>query len=116
MKTFTINGKEYKSKMIDFNLVCDLEDMGVSITDGDMKNMSLIRGYFGLCAGLSREKAGREMQEHFKNGGKLEEFSDVLKYEFENSEFFQSLRKGAEEENTENPTEESEKEEKNTEL
>lgn len=105
MKTFTINGKEYKSKMVDFNLICDLEDMGISIMDGDMKNMSIIRGYFGLCAGLNREKAGIEIQEHFKNGGNLEEFSKILSNEFENSEFFQSLRERAEEKDTENPTE-----------
>ena len=109
MKTFTINGKEYKSKMVDFNFVCDLEDMGVSIVDGNAKNMSLIRGYFGLCAGISKEKAGKEIQDHLKNGGKLEDFSDVLKEELENSEFFQSLREGAEEDNAENPEKESEK-------
>ena len=31
MKRFKINGKEYVAKSFDFNLICDLEDMGVSI-------------------------------------------------------------------------------------
>ena len=97
--------------MVDFNLVCDLEDMNVSVVDGNMKSMSLMRGYFGLCAGLSMTKAGEEIQSHLKHGGKLDEFAESLKYEFENSEFFQSLREEAEEDNTENPATESEKEE-----
>lgn len=115
MKEFEINGKRYRSKIVDFNMICDLEDMGISIENIGTKNMSLVRGYFGLCAGIDRENAGREIQEHLKNGGKIDEFSDVLKYEFENSEFFQSLREGAEEEIAENTTTESEKE-KNTEA
>ena len=36
MKHFTINGKDYRSKEIDFNFVCDLEDNGVSL---ETKNM-----------------------------------------------------------------------------
>lgn len=107
MKTFTINGKEYKSKMIDFNLVCDLEDMGVSIVNIDGKDMSLIRGYFGLCAGLTKEKAGKEIEAHLTNGGKFDELMELIKFEMENSDFFRNLKKTAETEDAENQTEES---------
>ena len=31
MRTFTVNEKSYKAKDFDFNLVCDLEDMGISL-------------------------------------------------------------------------------------
>ncbi len=32
MNTFTINEKEYKAKPFDFEMVCDLEDMGIEIS------------------------------------------------------------------------------------
>ena len=32
-KKITINGKDYKLKEIDFNDICDLEDLGLSLTD-----------------------------------------------------------------------------------
>lgn len=33
MNTFTINEKEYKARAFDFELVCDLEDMGIEISE-----------------------------------------------------------------------------------
>ena len=42
MKTFEINGKEYSGKPFDFNLVCDLEDMGVSVESMEEKPMSMV--------------------------------------------------------------------------
>ena len=88
--------------------MCDLEDMGVSVTDASGKDMSLIRGYFGLCAGLSKEKAGKEIQIHIINGGSLDEITEVIKYEMDNSDFFRNLNKKAETETTENQVEETE--------
>lgn len=108
MKTFTINGKEYKSKMMDFNFMCDLEDMGVSVVDMEGKNMSLVRGYLGLCAGISKESAGKEIQAHLISGGKFDEIMEVIKYEMDNSDFFQGLNQTAEAENAENQTAETE--------
>ena len=37
--TFTVNGKTYKAKPFDFNMVCDLEDMGISMQDASNKPM-----------------------------------------------------------------------------
>lgn len=105
MKTFEVNGKQYKGKEFDFNLVCDLEDMGVSLDDMQKKNLSLIRGYFGLCAGLDKEEAGAELQEHLISGKKFESLTDVMHDEMEKSDFFRALSKTAETEDTEVETE-----------
>lgn len=105
MKTFEVNGKRYKRKEFDFNLVCDLEDMGVSLDDMQKKNLSLIRGYFGLCAGLGKEEAGAELQAHLISGKKFESLTDVMSDEMEKSDFFRALSKTAETEDAEVETE-----------
>lgn len=96
MKTFEVNGKQYKGKEFDFNLVCDLEDMGVTLEDMQKKNLSLIRGYFGLCAGLDRDEAGAELQAHLVSGKKFESLNEAMSDAMEKSDFFRALGKTAE--------------------
>lgn len=115
MKTFEVNGKQYKGKEFDFNLMCDLEDMGVSLEDMQKKNLSLIRAYFGLCAGLDQKRAGVELQAHLISGKKFEDITDVMTDEMEKSDFFRALQKteeaeDAEVETAENPEAEPKKE------
>lgn len=106
MKTFTVNKKEYKAKPFDFNLVCDLEDMGISMREMNKKQMVTMRAYFALCAGISNEQAGKEMEAHIIAGGNFEEISTALNEEMDKSDFFRALIKTAEEEDTENQTKE----------
>lgn len=115
MKTFKVNGKQYEGKEFDFNLMCDLEDMGVSLDDMQKKNLSLIRGYFGLCAGIDAEKAGAELQAHLVSGKKFDSLTDVMSDEMEKSDFFRALQKtekteDAEVETVEEPKTEPKKE------
>lgn len=110
MNTFTVNGKEYKAKAFDFNLVCDLEDMGISLEEMSKKKMFMVRTYFAICAGENNEFAGNELNAHFVNGGKLEDIIEVMNKEMEGSGFFQALNKTEETKNTENATTESKKE------
>ena len=102
MKTFTVNGKEYKAKAFDFNLVCDLEDMGVSLQEASNKPMSMVRAYFGLCAEKGKEYAGKEMEAHIVGGGTFDDIVNVMSEEMEKSDFFRNLNKTAEQETTEN--------------
>lgn len=60
MKNFTINRKVYKAKEFDFNLVCDLEDEGISLEVMQDKPMSMMRAYFGICAGIGRSAARKK--------------------------------------------------------
>ena len=93
MNKFTVNGKEYKAKAFDFNLVCDLEDMGVAMAEAAQKPMSMVRAYFALCANQSKDFAGKEMEQHLINGGNFEDIMNVMSDEMEKSDFFRNLNK-----------------------
>lgn len=101
-RLFTINGRQYKAAAVDFNFICDLEDMGISIADFKSKPMAIARAYFALCANASKEVAGAELQAHMLKGGKLEELYDVLSKQIEESDFFRALNTAEEQEITEN--------------
>lgn len=109
MKTFVVNGKEYKAKAFDFNLVCDLEDMGVSLQEASNKPMSMVRAYFGLCAGKGKEYAGKEMEAHIVGGGTFDDVVNVMSEEMEKSDFFRNLNKTAEQETAEDSKKTSKK-------
>lgn len=93
MRKFTINGKRYDAKPFDFNTVCDLEDNGVSLTQMKEKPMSMVRAYFALCYGGSREEAGKEIQAHVLAGGNFNDLYKVMGDEMNESDFFQALNK-----------------------
>lgn len=113
MNIFTVNGTEYKAKPFDFNLVCDLEDMGISLEEMGNKRMSMVRAYFAICAGKGNEFAGKELNIHFVGGGKFEDIVNAMNKEMEASDFFQALSKTAEEETATDKTEESKETEQN---
>ena len=112
MRRFLVNGKTYKSKELDFNAMCDLEDMGASMVDIKSKNMSLIRAYLAICGNISAEEAGDEIMLHLKNGGKFDEIMEELKAAIEDSDFFRFLKERAEEEDAENQKEKGKENEK----
>lgn len=95
MRRFTINGKEYIARGFDFNTVCDLEDLGVSLDGMDEKPMSMVRAYFQLCAGVSKKDAGNILQAHLISGGSMDELTKAMSLEMEESDFFQALSKKA---------------------
>lgn len=109
MKTFNVNGKEYKAKAFDFNLICDLEDMGISMEEVGNKPMSVLRAYFGLCAGKGKEFAGKEMEAHIIGGGTFDDVMTAMSDEMEKSDFFRSLNKTAETKTAESTSETVEK-------
>lgn len=109
MNTFTVNGTEYKAKEFDFNLICDLEDMGVSLQEAGNKPMSMVRAYFGLCAEKGKEFAGKEMEAHIIGGGTFDDIMNAMYEEMEKSDFFRNLNKKAETEVAENTSEENKK-------
>ena len=99
---FTVNGVTYTAKPFDFDLICDLEDMGVSIERIDKMPMSLIRGYFALCANVEPKVASSWIQEHLKKGGKVDDITEAMTKEMDVSDFFRSLDQGEETEVTTN--------------
>lgn len=93
MKTFKINEKEYKAKAFDFNMICDLEELGVSLDKMQKTPMSGVRAYFALCADSSLDVAGEELQEHLLNGGSFDDLVSAMSDAMEQSDFFRKLAK-----------------------
>ena len=107
MNRFTVNNKQYTAKPFDVNMVCDLEDYGVSLEEMKKKAMSMIRAYFAICADLDKDSAGIEIQQHLIGGGKFEDITAPMNKEMEESDFFRALDTQAEKRNSENQTEET---------
>lgn len=96
MKTFKINNKIYSPVPFDFNFICDLEDMGLSLEGVSEKPMSMLRAYFAKCTGKGTEFAGKELEAHMINGGSLKDIMDVMAEEMKKSDFFRSLSQSQE--------------------
>lgn len=96
MRFITVNGNRYNARPIDLNTICDLEDMGIQLSDWNRKRMSFIRGYIGICMGVDMYTAGNELQAHLVNGGTVEDYIKVIAKEVEESDFFRSLQQNAE--------------------
>ena len=95
MHSFTVNGKEYKTVPFDFNVICDLEDLGVPIEKAGDKPISMLRAYFAICGKMSVEEAGLEISKHLQNGGDMDTLSDAMSAEIDESDFFRTLSQGA---------------------
>jgi hypothetical protein len=108
MRTFSINEKLIKAKDIDYNMICDFEESGVSIDQIKEKPMSALRLYIAFCMDASPEKAGSEIGEHLVKGGNLEKVFEIFKDAMEESSFFQAVSKDKETTDSENTSEEGE--------
>ena len=106
---FTLNGATYTAKPFDFDLICDLEDMGIEVEKIQKMPMSLIRAYVAICANTEPKIASSWIQEHLKNGGKLDDISEAMAKEMDESDFFRSLNEGTETETSTNPATEIKK-------
>ena len=103
-KTFTVNGKEYTAKEMDFNFMCELEERGVSIETLDKMPMKIAREYLAVTAGRTSEWAGREIEAHIIGGGDITAIYDIITESMETSGFFQALtNQNVPEETGENP-------------
>ncbi len=91
MRTLTVNGQLLKARAFDFNVVCELEAGGITLADIKNKPLSFIRNYVALCAGTDLESAGKEVEGHLMNGGKLDDILTVMSAELEESDFFRAI-------------------------
>lgn len=90
-KAFTLNGRTILAKPFDFNMICDLEDVGIEMTSLGKHNTGLLRAYVSICGGISVAEAGYLIQEHVLAGGKLDELNETIAREVTESDFFQKL-------------------------
>lgn len=90
-----INGKEYTERELDFNMVCDLSDMGINLYAEHISMHPLLRAYLAICGGISKAEAGQEIQEHVLAGGDLTELQAAFHTAMDNSGFFKALQERA---------------------
>ena len=96
MKTkIKINKKEYELKPIDFNAICELEDLGLDINDPNKKVMSSIRALLAYHGMIDPIEAGQEILAHLSAGGSLDDFSLLIE-DFVNSDFFRAIQQSPE--------------------
>lgn len=97
MKTyFELNKRRYEAAEFNFNIVCDLSEMGVDLDKIQKAPAPAIRAYIAICMGADKDVAGHEIQEHIIGGGTLEEVATVMTQMLEKSDFFQALNKSKE--------------------
>lgn len=87
-KTFEINNKKVVAKDFDFNMMADIEEMGMDMDKVFKSPTSSCRAYLAVCLGITKEEAGLEIQEHLKNGGDLQELAVAFANAINNSDFF----------------------------
>lgn len=87
-----INGKNYKAAEFDLNLLCDFEDVGISLENIDAKMFNVIRQYVASSMGVNAKIAGQEITNHVANGGSLEDISDVMTAAMGDSGFFRTTQ------------------------
>ena len=92
MKSFTVNDHKYVAKDFTYNVVCDLEDMGVSLSDFKAKPMSVLRAYLAICADRDMDFAGEEIQAHVIAGGSFDEMMNAMSEKMDESDFFRALQ------------------------
>ena len=66
-----INDREYTIPELNFNAMCELEDLGASFSEMDKKVLSTVRAFLALAMGGDAEKAGKEIEAHIASGGKF---------------------------------------------
>lgn len=92
MEKIKINEKEYELRKIDFNAVCELEDLGMSIVDIKNKTFSSIRALVAFVERCDFDKAGKEVEAHLTSGGKVNDFTPLFEM-VSKSDFFRNLSK-----------------------
>lgn len=93
IKTINIGEIQIKLKPIDFNAMCELEELG--FVPGSKATMSAIRGLLAYHMDITAEDAGNLIQKHIANDGKIDDFIVLLNHLYE-SDFFMPMLKKAE--------------------
>lgn len=88
----TINGKTYKEPELDFNAICDLEELGANIFLVDKRRLSICRAYLAYVAGIDLTEAGKEIEAHVENGGNFMDIYEAMTKSLTESGFFKARR------------------------
>lgn len=92
MKIVTINNKPVEVKPIDFQAICELEDLGFDINSLSKKSFTTMRCAVAYNMNISLQEASTEIENHIKNGGKLDDLVPFIEAILQ-SDFFTALAK-----------------------
>lgn len=96
-KEIIVNGKTYPAVEVTFNVLCDMDEMGVSIEDLDPRHIiRFLRAYVAVCMKTTAEEAGVAIGEHVMNGGAIEDLVASMTEAFEEGGFFRTQQTGEE--------------------
>ena len=88
-----INGKDYNLGEITFKTMCELENMGINVSNMMEKPMNTILGFVTLATG-SKEVAEAEINEHLINGGNFNSIVESIQEAMLDSGFMKAVQKG----------------------
>ena len=97
---FTVKGVTYTAKPFTYGMICKLEKYDVHFDKIEKLPNSLISAYFAICADISLEQAEELIQNHIINGGALDDITDPMAKEMNDSDFFRALSKKEEQTST----------------
>lgn len=89
MEKFTINGKVYFAKELDFEYLVMLDKNGVSVSN--VTGVAAINCFLAYCSGMDETRAAKEISQHVINGGKLGDVVEIYAKKLEESDFFRAL-------------------------
>jgi len=88
---FKLNNKEYDfNKEITFRELLKMEKCGVALTKIENEPINQATSMVCYVTGLSKEKAIKEIEEHYANGGSISDILDFLNILLE-SNFFKKV-------------------------
>ena len=70
---YKLNDKEYETKEINFRELVKMEKCGVNLTAISDNTFTQAECIISYITGLSKDKVEKEIDEHFENGGTIEE-------------------------------------------
>lgn len=86
-----LNGKEYKIKDVNFDGMCELEELGLSLTTVKNKPLTAFRALVSYYCDMPIEEATKEIEAHLRSGGDFTKIYSDLVERLSESGFFQLI-------------------------
>lgn len=99
MDKFTINGKTYFAKELDFEYLVMLDKHDVKVNN--VTGLAAINCFLCYCSGMDESIAAKEISQHVIKGGKLTDVVEIYANKLSESDFFRALMEQTEDETTE---------------
>lgn len=89
MENFTVNGKVYNAKDLDFSFLVMMDKADIDIEH--ITGLSAINLYFAYCANITENQASAEINQQFIKEGNISELTDAYVFKINESDFFRSI-------------------------